>query len=146
MWFEKLAEGIEDNNSEEAVKALYANMYYYFAATCFGGLIWLLWKVVELRASVTCNLSLLAVVFGLMLLTVNGLRQLKSWAKILLMLNYLGLIGGAIVGLVYAGKTLMGEVTSGGVIAVALYLLIILLYGYGLNLMFSPDARKLNWR
>lgn len=146
MWFEQLAEGIEDANPAEAIKSLYANMYYYFAAICFGGLVWLLWKVVELRTSVTCHLSLLAVVFGLMVLVISGLRQLKSWARVLLMVNYLSLICGAVVGLVYTAKTLMGEVTSSGVVAVFLYLLIILLYGYGLNLMFSPDTRKLNWR
>ena len=146
MWFEQLGQGIEEANPGEAIKALYAIMYYYFSAICFIGLIWLLWQVIELRIAITFQLSLLVGVFGLMVLVINGLRQLKAWAKILLIVNYAGLIGGAVYGLVLTSGTLMGEVNSSGIIAACIYLLIILLCGYGFNLLFSPNARKLNWR
>ncbi len=146
MWFEQLGKGVEEANPPEVVNALYAIMYYYFAATCFMGLIWLLWKVLELRVAIGCNLSLLAGVFGLMALVLNGLSQTKSWAKILLMINYAGLIAGAVAGLISTFKTLMEGITSPGMIAVSIYLLIVFLCSYGLYLLSSPGAKKINWR
>ncbi len=145
MWFEQLEKEVQDANPAEGISALFAIMYYYFAATCFMGLIWLLWKVLELRIAIACNLSLLAVVFVLMLFIINGLRRTKSWARILLIINYSGLIMGAVAGLIVTFQTLMVELTSAGMIALSIYLLIILMCGYGGYLLFIPTAKKINW-
>ena len=145
MWFEHLDKEVEEVNPPEALNALFANMYYYFAATCFMGLIWLLWKVFELRTAVSCNIGLLVVVFGLMVVTVSGLRRVKSWARILLIVNYAALIVGAVAGLILTVLSLMAEFTSAGMIAVSLYLLIVVMCGYGVSLSLSSDAKKINW-
>jgi hypothetical protein len=146
MWFEQLAEGAEKNNSPEAINGLYGIMFYYFIATCFVGLIWVLWQIMELGTAITHNLILLAGVFGLMALVEEGLRRLKSWAKLLLTVNYVVIIGAALIGLVLAVKAIMTEATSGAVTAITIYLLILLMYGYGLIFSSSPAVKKINWR
>jgi small-conductance mechanosensitive channel len=146
MWFEQLIKEAEESNPGEAISALYGIIYYYFISVCFMGLIWILWQVMELRLAVTYNLALVAGSFGLMAVVIDGLRKLKSWARVLLMANYLGLIGAAVVGLILSGRMLMTEVTPGTITAVLIYLLVILLSGYGIYLFSSPGAKKLNWR
>jgi hypothetical protein len=145
MWFERLVEGAKENNSPEAIKALYQIMFYYFIAVSFIGLIWLLWQVVELRSAIVYNLCLLVGVFGVMLLGEEGLRRAKSWAKMLLILNYVCITGGAVWGVGLAINTLFKEITPGEVIAAFIYMLIALLSGYGIYTLFSHAARKIKW-
>ncbi len=146
MWFEQLADGVKEGNTEEAVNALYSIMYYYFTAVCFAAVVWVLWKVIELRA-VALNLGLTLTVFGFMFFIMNGLRRLKSWAKWLLLANYAAIVSGAASGLAASfSEIFANEVSPSIITAIFIYLFIILLFVYGVYLFFSPSAKQINWR
>ena len=144
MWFEKLdTAGLPD----KAAEGLHAVIYYYFTAFVTGALVWVLWRLFELRSYPWQNILAMVLLTGLMLLVLEGLRKQKLWARLILLLEYsLFFLASAC----FFGLSLLDIWTkySGELVtAVCVYLMYLILWAYGIyQLAGDPKVKTINWK
>ena len=144
MWFEKLdTAGLPD----KAAEGLHAVIYYYFTAFATSALVWVLWRLFELRSYLWQNILALILLFGLMFLVINGLRGQKLWARVVLLLEYgLFFLASAYffgLSLLAIGTKYSGELVT----AVSVYLMYLILWAYGIyQLAFDSKIKTIDWK
>ncbi|MBI5555808.1 MAG: hypothetical protein HY920_08175 [Elusimicrobia bacterium] len=144
MWFENLdVAGLPDKSGE----GLYAVVYYYFTAFVTATIVWALWRLFELKTYLWQNMAALAVLTGLMLLVLEGLRKQKQWARIVLLIEY-GIF--ALASVYFLGINIFGilkEYSSERFTAIFVYIMLAVLWGYGLYQMsFNSKVKTINWK